>query len=381
MLKFKKLFLLGLSTVAIGLLASSCVEDTDRTYGVVVSSPATSGVSGGGNYKDGDQVSVSTPATVNGRAFSHWTSTPSVNFTDDENRSTTFKMPAFHVAVRAVYEPVPTYAVIVSSNGKDAEGDGNYSQGDTVDIFAGTAPTGQGFKWWVTSSPGVKFNDADSDETFFVMPDNPVAVRAVFADLFPDGETEVRFTWRTADHPYLFAISVSEDDVNNWIETVWNVDYDTLDATDIPLYDGSPLLPNNMYSMSIHGAGAGRNPVPPEHKGVYLPIDAGFYTAICEVMDARQSSAWYFDIVANYHIKADPGTIFAPGTDKFFEIAFDVGAFIDGDDDWGWDEYDYDDPNTSPTLVKRRVRTVTRQIVNESGTVDVTFHVLRRPVR
>jgi len=72
------------------------------------------------------------------------------------------------------------YTVTVLSVGAGASGGGNYAAGATVSISAGTAPTGQQFKNWTSSSDGVIFADANSATTTFIMPSNAVTVTAVF---------------------------------------------------------------------------------------------------------------------------------------------------------------------------------------------------------
>jgi uncharacterized protein (TIGR02145 family) len=64
-------------------------------------------------------------------------------------------------------------------------GGGRYRQGATVSISADTPPSGQRFRSWTTASNGVRFADADSAETSFIMPLNAVTVTAVFEPM-PD---------------------------------------------------------------------------------------------------------------------------------------------------------------------------------------------------
>ncbi len=72
------------------------------------------------------------------------------------------------------------YSVTVSSAGSGALGGGSYAAGATVVISAGTAPAGQQFKNWTSSSSGVIFADPSNAATTFVMPANAVTVTAVF---------------------------------------------------------------------------------------------------------------------------------------------------------------------------------------------------------
>ena len=59
-------------------------------------------------------------------------------------------------------------------------GSGNYEAGSTVNIAAGTPPSGQQFKNWETTSAGVIFGNAASASTIFTMPANAVTVTANF---------------------------------------------------------------------------------------------------------------------------------------------------------------------------------------------------------
>ena len=85
----------------------------------------------------------------------------------------------------AIIEAIPgttvTYAVTVSSDGAGATGSGDYEAGATVSISAGTSPDGQQFYIW--TSAGVTFANANSATTTFVMPANPVTVRANFEQI------------------------------------------------------------------------------------------------------------------------------------------------------------------------------------------------------
>jgi hypothetical protein len=75
--------------------------------------------------------------------------------------------------------PPTIYAVTVNSAGMGASGGGNYAQGVTVAVSAGTPPTGQQFKNW-TASPTVTFANANSASTTFTMPASAVTVTANF---------------------------------------------------------------------------------------------------------------------------------------------------------------------------------------------------------
>lgn len=74
----------------------------------------------------------------------------------------------------------PTYTVTVLSVSTSASGSGSYAAGAIVTIKAGTPPSGQQFKNWMSSSNGVTFVNANNATTTFTMPANAVTVTAVF---------------------------------------------------------------------------------------------------------------------------------------------------------------------------------------------------------
>ena len=150
---------------------------TIPTYTATISS-AGIGASGSGEYEQGKTVEI-TAGTVEGQRFVNWTTTSAgVTFANANNAATSFTMPANAVTVTANFEPIPTYAVTVSSAGTGASGSGNYVQGATVEISAGTAPTGHLFVNWTTTSAGVILGDANNPTTSFIMPANAVTVTA-----------------------------------------------------------------------------------------------------------------------------------------------------------------------------------------------------------
>jgi len=182
-----------------------------------------------------------------------------------------------------------------------------------------------------------------------------------------EGDTEVRYTWEgrytsgTSTRYHISSVAASYDDVARWKrDWYYQPSYSIDDATDIPIKDGSPDIPDNIYSETIKST---------YFKGRYLPITLGKYTAVCTVEDQYG----YFDIVANYNITANND-----GSTKYFEIAFDVTKFVvtDKDSD-AWRSIIYDNPNTGPSLEKAPVKRLVKKI--EAG--DVTYYVLRRPAK
>jgi uncharacterized protein (TIGR02145 family) len=181
-------------------VTKECMPSTDpnRPF-FTVTVDAGDGTIGAGRYSEREIVAISAGTPEDGQQFKYWTTSSSgVKFDDANNATTKFKMPAGDVTVTAVFEgtsgpvtPPPTdstappvkptkYAVVVSSESKDATGSGDYAAGDTVTIYAGTVPDGKKFKNWTTSSDGVVFAASDSATTTFVMPAKNVAVIALF---------------------------------------------------------------------------------------------------------------------------------------------------------------------------------------------------------
>ena len=72
--------------------------------------------------------------------------------------------------------PAAPTTYLVTVNG--GTGGGNFAQGATVNIVAGTPPAGQQFKNWTVVSGGVSLANANSSSTSFTMPANAVTVTA-----------------------------------------------------------------------------------------------------------------------------------------------------------------------------------------------------------
>jgi uncharacterized protein (TIGR02145 family) len=155
---------------------------TNPTYKVTVS--GAKGATGGGTYTPGMIVNITAGTDSTGQRFLNWTTTSEgVTFVNANSSVTSFNMPANNVTVTAVFDNAATYAVTVSG-GTGATGSGRYVSGKVVSITAGTAPTGQRFKNWTTSSSGVTFGNANSASTSFTMPSNAVTVTANFESIY-----------------------------------------------------------------------------------------------------------------------------------------------------------------------------------------------------
>ncbi|MCL2219272.1 MAG: hypothetical protein FWC23_04980 [Chitinispirillia bacterium] len=181
-----------------------------------------------------------------------------------------------------------------------------------------------------------------------------------------DGNAYVRFTWEAVENSNITHISASVADMNWWYDEIYaDLANSDEDFTDIPRYNGNPGVKGKIFNF-----GSSYHP----GKGTYFETEAGWFTAVCGVEDQFGLA----EIVANYRITINEGDFDGDGADKWFEIAFDVAAFLDGDDDLGWFDYEYDRSNTPQKLVKMR-KAGTTQIVKKGGTVDVEYYVIRRP--
>ena len=94
-----------------------------------------------------------------------------------------FTMPDENVTVKAIFEqdstpPQPTtYTVTINGGGAGVSGNGSYTQGTTVNIYAGTR-SGYTFTGWSTED--VTIQNADSANASFTMPGKDVAVTATW---------------------------------------------------------------------------------------------------------------------------------------------------------------------------------------------------------
>lgn len=198
-------------------------------------------------------------------------------------------------------------------------------------------------------------------------------------EVYDDGEAFVRFTWEAAEQQHIDFIAASYTDVDAWYYDVYYVECyapnggTPENCSDVPVTRGSRDLPNNIYSRTLGST---------VNKGKYFPIKAGTYTAVAAVEDPNP----LFDdasIVANYTITIDKATTSSDGNDRYFEIAFDVGTYLAGEDDLGWFGETYDNPNDGPRLSKSiLVKTIAPQVFKmPGGTMEVTYYVIRRPKR
>ncbi|MCL2153185.1 MAG: putative Ig domain-containing protein [Oscillospiraceae bacterium] len=150
---------------------------TNKTYGDPPFQLSTSGGSGAGTvtYK-----LISGPAIVteNGQVTITGAGEVVVTATkaSDDNYEVSTSAPL------TIYIAKATYSVTVING----TGDGDYEEGATVNISAGTPPEGLQFANWTTESSGVTFENANNADTSFIMPANPVTVTANFVlNIYP----------------------------------------------------------------------------------------------------------------------------------------------------------------------------------------------------
>ena len=158
-------------------------------YGVTVNSG-----SGGGEYAEGANVTITADEPSTGKEFDKWEVTSGTLLLSDATENPiTFNMPAENIEIKATYRDKvvtpDTYNVTVDGG----TGSGNFAEGDTVNISAKPAPSGKRFDKWTTSD-GVSFIDANSESTSFTMPNKAVTVTATYkaqeATLEPDPDPE-----------------------------------------------------------------------------------------------------------------------------------------------------------------------------------------------
>jgi hypothetical protein len=83
-----------------------------------------------------------------------------------------------NVTVKAIFEPIPTYAVIITGG----TGGGYFAEGETVVITANPTPSGKEFDKWTTSD-GITFENKNAISTSFIMPAKTVSISATYKDL------------------------------------------------------------------------------------------------------------------------------------------------------------------------------------------------------
>ena len=130
-----------------------------------------SGVSG--SYASGDGITLSAGAD-DGYVFAFWSTSNGGEFINEHSALTVFEMHDRPVAVTANFVLI-TYEVTLSGTGTGSSGAGNYAEGVTVSINAGTR-NGYTFNGWTAN--GTALANPENAATTFVMPANNVTVTA-----------------------------------------------------------------------------------------------------------------------------------------------------------------------------------------------------------
>ena len=195
----------------------------------------------------GTEITLTATVTTNGYRFKEWQVIDG-DITIEDNK---FTMPDGAVTVKAMFEQI-TYAVTVIGG----TGGGEYAEGATVTITAGTAPTGKVFDKWTTDD-GVEFVDANSASTTFTMLGKAVTVTATYKDA-PEPPTytiEGGGTGTVAidkDGGYAFTIN-SGNAVFEWLEVTNGTV--TLEEDDYTVTAGSTIITLTAAGLEKLGAG------------------------------------------------------------------------------------------------------------------------------
>jgi uncharacterized repeat protein (TIGR02543 family) len=132
-------------------------------------------------YAAGAEVSIRAVANP-GYGFVGWTANTTVTFGNATFAETTFTMPDQAVTVTAYFEAAYNLTMVADpvagGSAIDVAAEGAYVAGTEVNIKAEPA-AGYGFVNW-TADPTVTFDDANAEETTFIMPDQAVTVTAHF---------------------------------------------------------------------------------------------------------------------------------------------------------------------------------------------------------
>jgi uncharacterized repeat protein (TIGR02543 family) len=141
------------------------------TYLLTVNSGA-----GDGSYEESMVVAIEADAPPTGKIFDQWTG-DTAYVADVSSSSTSVTMPAAAVTVTATYVDevvVVLYALTVNSG----TGDGEYEEGDVVQIVADAPPAGMEFNGWTGDTAFLA--DPNASTTNVTMPDGDVTVTATY---------------------------------------------------------------------------------------------------------------------------------------------------------------------------------------------------------
>jgi hypothetical protein len=158
-------------------------------YDLTVLSDGT-GATASGRHAAGSTVNISAGTPPNGQQFSHWTSSPAVNFANVNGASTSFTMPVSAVTVTANFKPaIPTYGVSIGmfTGGSVSTDKHSAAENETVTLTI-SADVADGYEpddisACKTGEPATKVTlNGTGDTRTFVMPGYGVTVTATFRE-------------------------------------------------------------------------------------------------------------------------------------------------------------------------------------------------------
>lgn len=194
------IFVIAMQLFILTILLTAC---SGASYNINIGVSGQGVISGEGNYKYGDSVTV-TASESQGYVFEGWY-IYSEKVSSSENY--TFVMPEQDVSLTANFTLV-TYEVKVTSVGGEIAGDGEYVPGDTVTLIA-TPNGGYTFSHWDVVSGDITSNIDDSAETTisFIMPETDVKLTANY----------------TKGTEYSLSVSISGNgQVSGSVTNLWN---------------------------------------------------------------------------------------------------------------------------------------------------------------
>jgi hypothetical protein len=166
-------------------------------YDLTVSSAGT-GATASGRRAAGSTVNISAGTPPNGQQFSHWTSSPAVNFANVNGASTSFTMPVSAVTVTANFKPaIPAWGVSIGTftGGSVSTDKHSAAAGETVTLTV-SADASDGYELYEVSvcktgeqATKVTLNGTGDTRTF-VMPGYGVTVTATFRPTVARQEVE-----------------------------------------------------------------------------------------------------------------------------------------------------------------------------------------------
>ena len=158
----------------------------DPVFYMVTITSAGTGATQSGEREVGATVEINAGEPPADHVFANWTTTSAgVQFANANSSTTTFTMPGNTVMVTANFTPTSSGVfrmVTITSPGTGATQSGEREVGTTVEVNAGTPPAGQRFLLWIGAPAGVNTTEPSIS---FIMPDNPVSLTAMFADIPP----------------------------------------------------------------------------------------------------------------------------------------------------------------------------------------------------